>query len=252
MGCAEDDFDLPAVRSSAVRAQANTLTLSLTRSFLIHPFVQALNRAVLVRLQIKGDETGCTTFPVAGSANRCLAALKAHHHGGSVLEIVRFSLPTLLQGSGFPEAQWESFYAVVHPATLGQKAFEYWRDTGDGISSRHAEYCHARLDYLGSTSSNDALRTQPLKSYLIDAEASPAPVKSSAVEKLAVQSFIARLATSEKPGQQLVSVNDVFLYPGGMAAIHAVSRALASLSDHQSEVVGYGRVLRSSFLRSRC
>lgn len=178
-------------------------------------------------------------FPTASGATRCLAELGAGIPDDSVLEIARFALPSLPQTSGSDDAYWTTFYVVLYPTSLSRNAAAFWRDTGDGITSRHAEYCYARLDYLESDSINISLRTQPPKSNNIAAEPSLTFVKSAFAEKRAIESFIATLATSEQAGQLSVSFRDVFLYSKGMSAISAVARALASLSD-KSDAVAYG------------
>lgn len=178
-------------------------------------------------------------FPTKGGAARCLAELKASVPGDSVLETARFALPSLPQTSGSDDAYWTTFYVVLYPTSQSRDAAAFWRDTGDGITSRHAEYCHARLDYLESDSINISLRTQPLKPNMMAARPSLTSIKSAFAEKRAIESFIAQLATSEQAGQPSVSFRDVFLYSKGMSAISAVARALASLSD-KSDAVAYG------------
>ena len=155
-----------------------------------------------------------------------------------MLDTTRFALPSLPQTSGSDDSYWTAFYVVLYSTSLSQDAAAFWRDTGDGITSRHAEYCHARLDYLESDSVNASLRTQPLKSIMA-AGPSLAPVKSAFAEKRAIESFIAKLATSEQAGQPLVGFRDVFLYSKGMSAISAVARALASFSENP-DAAAYG------------
>lgn len=178
-------------------------------------------------------------FPTKGGAARCLAELKASDSEGSVLETARFALPGLPQASSSEDAYWTAFHVVLYSTSLAGDAAAFWRDTGDGITSRHAEHCHARLDYLESDSVNTSLRTQPLKSIMTATGPPLTHIRSAFAEKRAIESLIAKLATSEQEGQPLVSFRDVFLYSTGMSAIAAVARALASLSE-QSDVVAYG------------
>jgi cystathionine gamma-synthase len=53
-----------------------------------------------------------------------------------------------------------------------------------------------------------------------------------------LQSFIARLASSEQPEQPAVAPGDVLLYPNGMNAIYSLSESLVSL-ESDSQVVAY-------------
>lgn len=58
-----------------------------------------------------------------------------------------------------------------------------------------------------------------------------------------IKSNIARLVQSEKPGQRHVSLEDIFLHPGGMAAINSVARALVDLGI-DSGIVGFGYIVQ--------
>lgn len=83
-------------------------------------------------------------------------------------------------------------FAVVYPEAAQDWAMKYWRHTGDGISSRRA-------------------------AALLDDAAEP----DAAVAKANVKNRIASLAG--------VPVENVFLFPCGMAAIYAVYRVLCKL-----------------------
>ena len=58
--------------------------------------------------------------------------------------------------------------------------------------------------------------------------------------KSKIKGMIAKCVTSQKPGQEVVTTQDVFLYPKGMCAIGSVARALAPTSLHSSEAVVFG------------
>jgi cystathionine gamma-synthase len=83
-------------------------------------------------------------------------------------------------------------FVVVYPETAHEGALKYWRHTGDGISSRHAEA---------------ALQSHPGEP---DGRAARAAVQ-------------ARIATLMK-----VSTDCVWLFPSGMAAIYAAHRAVTA------------------------
>lgn len=202
-------------------------------SFFINIAIRRLNRDVFKRLNITDDKINCMFFPSAAIASRFTMALEGFRQP---IETVQFHLP---RNSNIRDAPWMRFYAVLYAADLEDDAKAFWRDTGSGISSRHAEYCHEWLDYLQSSSANPSFQIQPIKQNISDLEASFASLPCVIKEREAVKAFIAELATSEQPGQSTVTSNDVFLYPGGMCAINAVSRALITLAP-QPETVIYG------------
>jgi cystathionine gamma-synthase len=55
-----------------------------------------------------------------------------------------------------------------------------------------------------------------------------------------IKALIAKLVTSQKPGQEVVRPQDVFLYPKGMCAIGTVVRLLVPTSTRSSEAVIFG------------
>ena len=55
-----------------------------------------------------------------------------------------------------------------------------------------------------------------------------------------IKALIAKLVTSQKPSQQAVRLQDIFLYPKGMCAIGSVARSLVPTSTHSSEAVIFG------------
>lgn len=178
-------------------------------------------------------------FPSMRVADRCAAELKqSGPEGSSFVQTVRFFLPLeSIFVSG--EEKWANFSLVVFPTEQWKQAMSVWRDTGAGISTRHADLCMENLNYLDSDSSWTSFQT-------------PAPLKrdrrdSTHVEWLApaqenfhqVQARVAELVTSENTNLKPVTAEDVFLFPTGMNAIFAASEALASLAPH-SDVVAYG------------
>ena len=178
-------------------------------------------------------------FPTKGGAEQCLAELNACRPRDHLLELASFAIPGMPQNSISDGCSWAAFHVVLYSPNLSQNAAAFWRDTGNGITSRHAEYCHIWLDYLASDSDNASLQTQPPSSTTMATQPSLGMIKSAVTDKKAIESFIAELVTSEKVGQPVVSFHDVFLYANGMSAISAVARALASLSE-KSDAVAFG------------
>ncbi|RCI13380.1 hypothetical protein L249_0307 [Ophiocordyceps polyrhachis-furcata BCC 54312] len=123
----------------------------------------------------------------------------------------------------------DSFLRPRFPHTLAEAVAEFWSFTGDGISSRHADFllgCFPLLSVEGSPVSGSSLPAQPPW------------LDSDAVVKHRLKSIIADLVTSSD--QQEVRPEHVFLYPKGMCAIGTLARELVPLDTQASEVVIFG------------
>lgn len=212
--------------------------LIVTR-FFINAQIRSLAGAALQRLKVEQNAgISALIFVSAASATRYVASLSSRNPGAGPVEAVRFFLPEESKSPTL-EAYWATFTVVLYPTDLLKEGMSYWRDTGDGISTRHAEYCLGCLDYLQSDCANPSFCTPPLKSNINGNKQLPKLETSGDSERQALKEFIAKLATSEQPTQKQVTSENVFLYPRGMSAINAVSRALVP-SEATSEVVAYG------------
>lgn len=180
-------------------------------------------------------------FSSATAARQCVEILRtASSETLSILEVVRFTMP-LKPNSGEKDPNWANFTAVLLPSDQWKAAMGLWRDTGTGLSSRHAEFCLEQFDYLDSysDSSKPEYQARAQKTHHSQSLQSFARVKSASASLQEVQFFIAKLATSEKPGQPPVRSEDVFLYLNGMNAIYGQSKCLSSLQAN-SKIAAYG------------
>lgn len=133
-----------------------------------------------------------------------------------------------------------NFSVVLIPSDSWNKAMILWRDTGSRLSTRHAEFCLEVLDYLSSASSNKDLCTGAHRKgnhHSLPQSLSWVEAAEDSVD--GVKSNLARIATSEQPGQPAVSPDDVFLYPTGMNAIFSLSENLFQL-EGDSSVAAFG------------
>jgi cystathionine gamma-synthase len=127
---------------------------------------------------------------------------------------------------------------VLFPAEFANYAQQAWETMGDGISSRHAEFCIERFPFMNSVSSEPSLRTLAAQDTQ---EVLPVSWEhSDDGTKLSIRTEIARLLASEKETQEPVRQQDVFLYPKGMCAIGAIARSLVPESTDSSEAVIFG------------
>jgi cystathionine gamma-synthase len=203
----------------------------VNRLFINH-IVQKLNARVLALYDYHGH--ACLSFPTAKSAERCFQYLQ-REWPSEHLRIVSFALAgkSLFNGWSLQDRKWAHFYAVVYPQQLSDGALAFWRQSGDGISSRQAELCLQTIDFSKSESFS------PLKSIPQMPGLCPLP-GSDAKEQMEIRSFIAKIAAPD--GSPPILVEDVFLFPKGLAAIYAVSRALkaTNLGSEPETVVIYG------------
>ncbi|RYP63078.1 hypothetical protein DL770_009466 [Monosporascus sp. CRB-9-2] len=110
---------------------------------------------------------------------------------------------------------------------------------GDGISSRHAEFCLERFAFMDSVSPDSSLESSNTSRDIEKLPSEPW-FHSDTDTKGELRALIARLITSEKPSQPVVNPQDVFLYPKGMCAIGTLARQLVPASTHDSEAVVFG------------
>ncbi|KNG80527.1 cystathionine gamma-synthase [Aspergillus nomiae NRRL 13137] len=197
--------------------------------FYLNKPIRDLSDAVPRRLQINDITISCMVFSSAAAGQQCATVLKTlPSENPFAIEVVRFVMP-LESNMGDASAHWANFTAVLYPSDLLNAAMAFWRDTGSGLSTRHAEFCLEELGYLDSDSATPAYRTPaPRKRCRSQTPESLTWMRAAAGNSQEVKSFLAGLATSEQPGQPPVSPDDVFLYPTGMNAIYTLSEALAS------------------------
>ena len=134
---------------------------------------------------------------------------------------------------------WARFFVCVYLDQFNDHAEEFWGFQGDGISSRHAEYCLERLPFMDSESSDSLISTFADSDLTAGPDAEPW-TESAPDVKLRIKKMIAECVTSQNPNYESVRSEDVFLYPKGMCAIGAVARALVPVSSHSSEAVIFG------------
>lgn len=134
---------------------------------------------------------------------------------------------------------WARFGAVLFPEKLTQHARKFWYSTGDGMSSRHAQFCLVMFPFMDSVSSNSSMQ-RIMNSSKIRMLPSEPWEQSDLWTKGKIKALIARLATSWKPSQQVFKLRDIFLYPKEMCAIGSVARSLVPTSTHSSEAVIFG------------
>lgn len=170
---------------------------------------------------------------------------------------------------------WSELYAVLYPIELNQYAKAYWQHTGEGISSRRAEFCQHQLDngLLVSKESMDVSReilgglckhqcSSPNRNYesgrdqysTLSKENFGANLRVAFAQftKLAIRTRISgtlkanlcledvlKLIDEVNVRVEGLTPDDVYLFPCGMAAIFNTHRMLLSVLGPMKSVV-YG------------
>ncbi|KAL4944309.1 hypothetical protein BDV06DRAFT_220463 [Aspergillus oleicola] len=202
--------------------------------FGVNPIVQKLASAVLARLDIPSEENDCLVFPSKDAARRCISFIQEHHERSDIqANMTEFRLPKG-PGAGAGDVhgvapmsnRWARFYAVVYDVEAKKVAGHFWSIFGDGLCSRHAEFCLGVWRFMCAYPGTGSLLAEEDQEREAKAE---------------IKTRIARLVASEDPGLTPPAENDVFLYPKGMCAISAVARALLPRDELEaSEAVVFG------------
>lgn len=196
--------------------------------------MKKLHDAVLARFKYPA-QTVCRAFPSREAAERFVARLQKEDSTAPA-HLARFQLPH----EANPEmAKWAAFSVVLFQESHEEVAFEFWEWFGDGISSRHAEFCVSLFSFMNSDSDRSEYQTVGPASHDPGAMTIPGWIDFSTQDKMDIKSRLASSATSADPALKPARGDDVFLFATGMAAISAIARALARTSEDSAAVV-YG------------
>ncbi|KIW00900.1 hypothetical protein, variant 4 [Verruconis gallopava] len=137
---------LPTWRSNVSYEEGEEWVLSKMKTgyprFFINKTIEALANTILERYGMPGERA--MLFPSATTARRCVTFFRQHaldvpeRH----LRILNFELkePDQMKYAS-PKVS-----AVLFPGEHWSVAKQYWQHTGDGVSSRRAQYCHELLN----------------------------------------------------------------------------------------------------------
>ncbi|OJJ81830.1 uncharacterized protein ASPGLDRAFT_49797 [Aspergillus glaucus CBS 516.65] len=195
--------------------------------FYINKPLRELSTAVLHRLKITDENITCLLFASRPDAQQCITSFDS----SSPNETCHFFIPE--------SSHWASFSAAIFSTDLIEEAMTFWRNTGSGLSMRHATYCLQEFGYMESDSSNSEFQTSAPQKRAPDRTPDTTWIHSATTTMLNLKSFITQLATSNKSGQLPVPPSDVFLFPTGMNAIHTLSQTLSSLNPTPT-AIAYG------------
>lgn len=252
--------------------------------FFIHMSIQKLASTILSKFGQPGEEA--MLFPTSRIATRCYQFIKTTSQTtpAPTIRVVEFVSKTRRSGEdGGPI--WSDLCAVVYPASEARVAKQFWQHTGDGVSSRRAEFCQREFDEgllveksTITTESPPRMGKGPKRYSRGDMRLKPSAQEEEELDtfveerfgrnldlafvdsaKLAIRRRIAGcLKTNaelkdalELPNEdgrviQGFAENDVYLYPTGMSAIFNTHRLLmVALGPNRSVCYGYALTFSS-------
>ena len=150
LGLGQDEDWLSAVRQLTLQLQLHIAVLSPHYRFFIHKSIEAFSNAIVGR---HGSPTeSALLFPSRAVATRCIDFIHKQLPYlvlGKSLRVIDLypnaSVPKAKVASGAPYVA-SIISAVMFPRSHFKIAKAFWQHSGDGISSRRAEYCHKAFD----------------------------------------------------------------------------------------------------------
>ncbi|EXM06273.1 Cystathionine gamma-synthase [Fusarium odoratissimum] len=119
----------------------NRLTTGYPR-FFVHKGIQAFAKDIVDRYGSPGQQA--MLFPTPRVANRCLDFIlqRISPELASQVRNIDFTLDKSKELSPVLKKLTSTISAVVYPSEVFPIAKQYWQHTGEGTSSRRAEFCH--------------------------------------------------------------------------------------------------------------
>ncbi|KAI9738385.1 MAG: hypothetical protein M1834_008888 [Cirrosporium novae-zelandiae] len=115
--------------------------------FFISKHITSLADTILAKYGHTGQAV--ILLPTRAIANRCIKFLRNNALGlqEKVIKVMEFVSPLgEKQLENEPKAFQLRLVAVLYPEEHGKITKAFWQHSGDGISSRHAEFCHKALE----------------------------------------------------------------------------------------------------------
>ncbi|KAE9975392.1 hypothetical protein BLS_002621 [Venturia inaequalis] len=271
---------LPTWRSNVGYEEGEEWVLSKLKTgyprFFIHKQIQAFASAVVDKYGSNGESA--MLFPSHAGASRCVDFLRRQSTLSSQVRILDLASNAEKETTDLKFAS-PHVSAVLFPTDHFSIAKTFWQHSGEGVSSRRAEYCHELLKeglLVGKNTADTAQRlckgprryrkslssTQPV---LLEGKDSTAFIEErfgrnleikfaeqakSAVKKRIAGSLTADIALEDAlavkndviGGRHLAefSEDDVYLYPCGMNAIFNTHRSLmAARGELKSVMYGF-------------
>lgn len=139
---------LPTWRSNVGYEEGEEWVVSKMKTgyprFFINKTIEALANAILIQHAQSSDRA--MLFPSPATAERCATFIRTHASDldSRKVRILDFEPK---DSAGLEQVKYASprVSAVLFPGEVWSVAKQYWQHSGDGVSSRRAEYCHELL-----------------------------------------------------------------------------------------------------------
>lgn len=185
------------------------------------------------------DNESAMLFPTRESARRCRNFINARHPDASV-RVLQLSCPKTNPGALDVKVNVVFFQSDLFPV-----AKQYWQHTGEGISSRHAQYFLESLydedqEKVQRDEASSTVTTQPQETFVEERFGRYLPVNLANEAKPALKIRISQEVS--KKTDVPVQVDDVYLYASGMTAIYSAYRVILELdkgNKHKSVCFGF-------------
>lgn len=221
--------------------------LTVQTRFVIHLLVRKL-RANIVSKYCRPDED-CLPFPTHRTATTCLDFIQSNNstvHPDRLRLVQIAPLSSKIKDLSFDDnaVHWTTFWAVVFQQEDLKVAQQAWQHRGEGMSSRHAEFCLTLLErgYLAATKDThvelkaiEEAHDKQGEDPIIDPVILPDGSDAIATIKRRI-SAVASMDRRENP----VNPEDVFLYPSGMSAIAHGFEALWTIHGKEKKFIVFG------------
>ncbi|KAF5019015.1 hypothetical protein F66182_8989 [Fusarium sp. NRRL 66182] len=120
----------------------NRMTTGYPR-FFVHRGIQAFAKDIVARYGVSSEQA--MLFPTPRVAKRCLDFIlqRVSPEAASQVRTVDFTLDKTKELSPALKKLTSTISAVVYPSEVFPIAKQFWQHTGEGASSRRAEFCHS-------------------------------------------------------------------------------------------------------------
>lgn len=196
--------------------------------FFVHKVIQRLAAGLEQRYGRGGEKA--MVFPLIGVAKDCRAFIRRREPevAPSSVRVVRVLTPPPRLGEDEGTRVEITIGVVFFPELLAGVAKQYWQHTGMGILLRMAEYALNELDLCDQQDGKESA------TFVEEKFGRNLDFRHAAAAKQMVRE---RLSSSIAPE---VKVEDVFLYPTGMASIYNAHVAALAVGDALKEAVCFG------------
>lgn len=227
---------LPTWKSNVAYEEGEEWVTSAMKSgyprFFIHLEIQKL--AKFFEEKYGRENESCFIFPSYAIALRCREFLKKNIEPSlrQKVRILQLSTPQGENSNSFAESVTASFIIVFFPKEFYSLGKAYWQHSGEGISSRMAEFGIEKFFGAKDKSKESASFLEERYGRNLD----PCLFNDA---KNALKNRVAN-QISDGISDSIVSSDDVYLYPTGMASIFNAHRIILQSRDEQLKSVCFG------------